>query len=402
MRILVAIASLFLIVVVLWDAFETIVLPRRVTRRIRLTSAYFRATWRPWAWACRRIRTNKRRELVLSVYGPLSLLALIVLWAVGLVAGFGVLNWAVGTRLNVAPEVADAGTYLYMSGTTFFTLGFGDVTPTGAGGRALAVLQAGLGFGVLAVVIGYLPTLYQAFSRREANISLLDARAGTPPTAAELLRRHGRARQMESLGALLEDWERWSADLMESHLSYPVLCFFRSQHDNQSWLASLTTILDACALVMVGVGGAPAWQAQLTFAMARHAVVDLSQVFNSRPHAWAESRLGGDTLARLRAGLAADGVPLSDGPEADERLTQLRRMYEPYVASLAAHLAMPLPPWIHARDEVDNWQTSAWERNPRAVARTFESVCRECPDALTGGGAARDPREPEFSLRIGD
>jgi len=399
LRILVAIASLFLIVVVLWDAFETIVLPRRVTRKLRLTVAYFRATWRPWAWVCRHIRTNKRRELVLSVYGPLSLLALIVLWAVGLVAGFGVLQWAIGSPLNVAPDVADVGTYLYMSGTTFFTLGFGDVTPINATGRALAVLQAGLGFGVLAVVIGYLPTLYQAFSRREANISLLDARAGTPPTAAELLRRHGRARQMESLNALLEDWERWSADLMESHLSYPVLCFFRSQHDNQSWLASLTTILDACALVMVGVGGAPAWQAQLTFAMARHAVVDLSQVFNSKPGEWDETRLGGDTLARLRAGLDADGVPLSDGPAADERLKQLRRMYEPYVASLAAHLAMPLPPWIHVRDEVDNWQTSAWERNPRAVARTFESVCRECPG---DAASSSDTREREFTVRIGD
>ena len=397
MRSVVAIASLFLIVVVLWDAFETIVLPRRVTRKIRLTSAYYRATWRPWSWAARRVRTNKRRELLLSVYGPITLLALIVLWAVGLVAGFGVLQWAIRTPLNVAPDVADAGTYLYMSGTTFFTLGYGDVTPINATGRALAVLQAGLGFGVLAIVIGYLPVLYQAFSRREANISLLDARAGTPPTAAELLRRHGRARQMESLNGLLEDWERWSADLMESHLSYPVLCFFRSQHDNQSWLASLTTILDACALVMVGVGGSPAWQAQLTFAMARHAVVDISQVFNSRPREWADTRMSGDTLARLRASLAADGVPLSDGPEAAERLTQLRRMYEPYVASLAAHLAMPLPPWIHERDAVDNWQTSAWERNPRAMARTFESVCRECPDGVTP-----DMREREFTVRIGD
>jgi hypothetical protein len=243
------------------------------------------------------------------------------------------------------------------------------------------VLEAGMGFGVLAIVIGYLPVLYQAFSRREANISLLDARAGTPPTAAELLRRHGRAGNMQALDKLLSDWEVWSADLMESHLSYPVLCFFRSQHDNQSWLASLTTILDSCALVMVGVDNAPTWQAQLTFAMARHTVVDLSQVFNSSPHEWQDARLPADELARLRRSLAVDNVPLREGADADEQLAELRRMYEPYVTSLADHLSMPLPPWIHERDVVDNWQTSAWERNPRRVAQTVAHACQQAQAA---------------------
>ncbi|HEV7902811.1 MAG TPA: potassium channel family protein [Pyrinomonadaceae bacterium] len=377
MRVFVAIVSCVLIVVVLWDAFEAIVLPRRVTRRLRLTTFYYPATWQPWRMLTRLVRSRKRRELLLSIYGPLSLLGLIVLWAIGLVFGFGMLHWAVGTPLNIAPEGTTLSTYLYMSGVVFFTLGFGDVTPLSGFGRFLDVLEAGMGFGVLAIVIGYLPVLYQAFSRREANISLLDARAGTPPTAAELLRRHGRTGNMEALNKLLSDWEVWSADLMESHLSYPILCFFRSHHDNQSWLASLTTILDSCALVMVGVDNAPTWQAQLTFAMARHAVVDLAQVFNSSPRAWKDARLPAAELARLRLSLAADNVPLRQGADADEQLAELRRMYEPYVASLAAHLAMPLPPWIHERDVVDNWQTSAWERNPRKVAQKVAHACQQ-------------------------
>lgn len=380
MRLLAIIASCTLIVVVLWDAFETIVLPRRVTRKLRLTTLYNNVTWRPWLWMTRLVRSRKRREIVLSIYGPLSLLSLIVLWAIGLVFAFGMLHWSIGTPLNLAAEAVDLSTYLYMSGVVFFTLGFGDVTPVSGFGRFLDVLEAGLGFGVLAIVIGYLPVLYQAFSRREANISLLDARAGTPPTAAELLRRHGRAGNMEALNKLLSDWELWSADLMESHLSYPVLCFFRSQHDNQSWLSAMTTILDSCALVMVGVDNAPTWQAQLTFAMARHAVVDISQIFNSSPRVWQDGRLPADELARLRRSLAADNVPLRDGAEADERLAELRRMYEPYVTSLAAHLAMPLPPWIHERDVVDNWQTSAWERNPRKVAETVANACRNAKE----------------------
>jgi len=378
---MVALASIGLILVVLWDAFETIVLPRRVTRRLRLTSFYYRTTWQPWLWAVRFIRSHKRRELLLSIYGPLSLLALIVLWALGLVFAFAMLHWAIGTRLNIPAEAASFNTYLYMSGVVFFTLGFGDVTPVGGVGRMLTVLQAGMGFGVLAIVIGYLPVLYQAFSRREVNISLLDARAGTPPTAAELLRRHGRGNNMKALSKLLGDWEVWSADLMESHLSYPVLCFFRSQHDNQSWLSSLTTILDSCALVMVGVDGVPTWQAQLTFAMARHTVVDLSQIFNSSPREWNDGRLCSEELVRLRRSLAADNVPLREGAGADEQLAKLRQMYEPYVTSLAAHLAMPLPPWIHERDAVDNWQTSAWERNPRKVAETVANACQQAHGA---------------------
>jgi hypothetical protein len=391
--VLIVVASFALVLVVLWDAFETIVLPRRVTRRLRITSGYYRVTWRPWRGIAALIRKKKRRETILSIYGPLSLILLIVLWATGLVFAFAMLNWAAGTRLNVDPVAHTFANYLYMSGTTFFTLGLGDVTPTDATGRLLAVLESAMGFGGLALVIGYFPVLYQAFSRRESNISLLDARAGTPPTASELLRRHGRAGSIDELTELLKDWERWAADLMESHLSYPVLCFFRSQHDNQSWLASLTTILDGCALVMVGIDGLTTWQAQLTFAMARHAVVDLSQIFNSSPAPWTDVRLDAGALDRLRSGLATDGVPLRDGADADAKLASLRKMYEPYVTSLATHLAMPLPPWIDTRAaaNADNWQTSAFERNPQEVKKTFASVCdqrraaglpptADCPD----------------------
>ena len=146
----------------------------------------------------------------------------------------------------------------------------------------LAVLEAGMGFGFLGTVIGYLPTIYSSFSRREIEISLLDARAGSPPTAAELLARFGNPPQQEVLDQIFRAWERWAAEVLESHLSYPALSFFRSQHNNQSWLGALTTILDASALVIAGVDGLRNDQAKITFAMARHAVVDLAQVVYAR------------------------------------------------------------------------------------------------------------------------
>ncbi len=362
MRAVVASLSVALLAAILLEAFETIVLPRRVTRRVRLTRLFYRVTWRPWAALARRLGSRARREAYLGFFGPLSLLLLLGVWAGGLILGFAMLQWALGSPLNVPVRRVGFGTYVYLSGTTLFTLGLGDVTPLGAVGRALTVGEAGVGFGFLALVIGYLPVIYQAFSRREANISLLDARAGSPPSAAELLRRHGQS--MDELGRLLRDWERWSADLLESHLSYPVLCYYRSQHTNQSWLAALTTILDASALVMVGIDGAPTRQAQLTFAMARHAVLDLAQIFAPGPPRTPDpDRLSPELLRRLRAALAAEGITLREDSASEARLVTLRRMYEPHVNALADYLVMPLPPWVATTDAYDNWQTGARVRS---------------------------------------
>ncbi len=228
--------------------------------------------------------------------------------------GFGLLHYGLQDKLSGALFDSHFGNALYLSGTTLFTLGMGDVVPASPMARFITVLEAGIGFGFLALVIGYLPVLYQAFSRREVTISLLDARAGSPPTAYEILRRQSGVDGMEALTELLRDWERWSADLMESHLSYPVLAYFRSQHDNQSWIASLTAILDVCALSMVGLEGMCQYQARMTFAIARHALVDLSQVFHAPPDKnAATNRLPPEALAELRKGLHAAGSALADG-----------------------------------------------------------------------------------------
>ena len=371
MFILISLLGVVLIVVVLWDVFETIVLPRRVTRRFRLTRAFYRSMWSPWSTIARRVRKSKKRETFLSVFGPLSLLMLLVFWAASLVFGFALLHWSFGSHIYTANGPAGFFTDLYYSGTTFFTLGLGDIAPINPEARAMTVIEASLGFGLLALVIGYFPVLYQAFSRREVNISMLDARAGTPPTAAELLRRHQEAQSLESLDQLLRDWEMWAADLMESHLSYPVLCFFRSQHDNQSWLGALNTVLDACSLVMVGIEGIPKWQAQLTFKMARHAVVDISQIFNTSPVKQDGARLSREDLATLRLILSECGVALRNEPGDEDTLEELRAMYEPYTRVLSNYLMMPLPGWLPKARASDNWQTSAFENTAPAPNQPF-------------------------------
>jgi hypothetical protein len=355
-----AIAGVFIIITVLWDAFETIILPRRVARWFRLTRMFYISTWTPYRAVARQIRSRKQRETFLSFFGPMSLLLLFVLWAAALIIGFGLLYYAAAS--NRDPMLSSLRTSIYMSGTTFFTLGLGDVTPHTSVERVLAVFESGLGFGFLALVVSYLPVIYQAFSRREVNIVLLDARAGSPPTAAEILRRHTGPHGEDALQELLRDWERWSAQILESHVSYPVVSYFRSQHSNESWLAALAAILDVSSLMIANVESSCARQARLTFAMCRHTVVDLAQVFYKKPLRDAPDRLPAAELQRLRTSLKQFGFNLQDTPAAEKKLADLREMYEPYLGALAVHLYVELPPWILAKEIVDNWRTSAWGR----------------------------------------
>ncbi|HJV65456.1 MAG TPA: potassium channel family protein [Geomonas sp.] len=366
MTILVTACGGALIVMVLWEGFETIILPRRVTRRFRLTRLFYRGTWLPWRTLVGMLPA-RRQETWLSFFGPLSLLALLTMWALGLIIGFALLHWSVGSIVTTQGPNSGFLTDLYLSATTFITLGLGDAVPVTGLSRFLVVIESGMGFGFLALVIGYMPPLNQTFSRREVSISLLDARAGSPPTAGQMLSRHGYPHGMDALRELLHEWEIWSADFLEGHLSYPILAYFRSQHDNQSWLGALTAILDTCALVMAGVEGFCERQAELTFAMARHALVDLSLVFRTRPRKGRHDRLPPEKLAELMEALSRSGIKLKDGP-AEQRLTELRRMYEPYVEALASYFHLKVPRWMPDERRVDNWQASSWERESASTA----------------------------------
>ena len=357
MHVLALLVGLASIATVLWDAFETVVLPRTVGRRWRLARLYYRSTWRPWARIARMFDSDNRRERFLAIYGPLSLIGLLMVWAMGLILGFATLHWSAGSRLVTPDGPARFVDDLYMSGTTFFTLGLGDVHPAGTVARVLTVAEGGMGFGLLAVVIAYFPVLYQSFSRREVRLTLLDAWAGSPPAAAEILRRLSDAGELQALDQFLQDWEYWCSEVLESHVSYPVVAYFRSQHQRQSWVSALAAVLDVSALVVVGIEGLPTWRAHVTFAIARHAAVDLTQVLHASPDAAAD-RLSPDDLEQVRRQLEGAGLRPNRSPEADARLAELRRSYEPFVVGLGRSLMMPVLPWWGPRPARDNWQTS--------------------------------------------
>jgi hypothetical protein len=374
MSILAVIFGILLIIAILQDSFETIILPRRVDRRFRISRMFYGATWATWSFIGRKLRAGNRREVYLSYYGPLSLILLLILWAAVLMFAYALLQWGLDSPMNAPEKNVTFGTYLYLSGTTFITLGLGDVTPLAGVGRFLAVAEAGMGFGFLALIIGYVPILYQAFSRREVTISLLDARAGSPPSAAEMLRRHYRTERIEELIQFLREWERWCAELLESHLSYPVLTYYRSQHERQSWLAALTTLLDTCALLLVGFEGITTPTARFSFAIARHAAVDLAQIYGTPPMHPKSNRLSSADFRRMREALAEVGLHLEHEADAEKRLAEIRQLYEPFVNALADHLLVNLPPWVILEKTVDDWQTSAWDHFAQWSPQKLEEI----------------------------
>ena len=218
----VAFGAVVLLVLTLQDVFEVMLLPRRVMRRLRFVSVFYRVTWRAWSWLASLLPRNGHREHFLGLYGALSIVLLFGIWMVGLIVGFGLLLWAAHVDTGTTSR-STLGSQLYMSGVTFFTVGYGDLVPQTRLGRLISVLEAGTGLGFIALVIGYLPVLYQLFSGREAHVIKLDGRAGSPPTALGLLQRHGGEDGIAQISMLLRDWESWGSE--RSKATSPIRCW---------------------------------------------------------------------------------------------------------------------------------------------------------------------------------
>lgn len=357
--------GILLVVLIFWDAFEVMLLPLPIRRNLRLVMLFVRLTWRTWTAIGQRLGPGERRERLLGIYGPLSLVLLICLWVGGLILGFGLIHLALQPYSFLQA--------LYFSGITFFTVGYGDLVPRSMPMKAVAVIEAGCGLGFLALVIGYLPVLYQLFARREAHVMLLDERAGLPPTATTLLKRHADGHSMDSLDQLLREWEVWASELLESHMSYPMLGFYRSQYSNQSWLAAMASITDACSLIMVGIDGVRTFQARMTFSVARLAIIELSRVLRVEEKAAAKSRLTSNEFARMKKALKESALEIVE-PDAEAQLAKFRATYEPFLVGLAEYLIVGLPKWISKSEQLDNWEED--ERGASAK-RLVEAVAPE-------------------------
>jgi hypothetical protein len=359
-QVLAVIAGAAMVVTILRDAFEVIVLPRRLAGRIRIARAYYFVSWAACRSLALKLRSQQRRETVLSYYGPLWMISLVGIWAMLMIVAFGLIQWGLGSGEVLARGRPGFWNDIYISGTTLFTLGMGDIYPKTVPARLVAVLEAGVGLGFLALVIGYLPVLYSSFSKREVFISLFDSRAGSPPTAGALLTRYARFESPEALRLLLTEFERWSAEILESHLSYPVLAWYRSQHDRQSWLATISVILDTSAVLLAVKDGRYAAEAQFAFVIARHTVIDLEETLRA-PEMPFEERLSEAHRAQFCNVLTKSGFEIGEREHFLGQLERLRASYEPSLRALSSHLVLPLPDWVPAPDAEDDWETGMHE-----------------------------------------
>ncbi len=359
MRVLVGVLGGALVALMLLEIFVSFLLPRRVKRDPRIVRQVFNYAWLPWRRVARML-PQQAGDTLLGIYGPFGVLLNLALWVGGMMLGYACLQWAGGSQL-MAGHAVGFGNDLYFSAATLASSSTAGLYAQTTFARTVQVIDAGSGLAVIAIVIGYLPSLYQAFSRREATVSQLDARAGSPPSAGRLVVRSTQRDGWAALNRYLSGWETWVAELMETHLAYPVLAYFRSQHVNQNWLAAICTLLDTCAFTIAAAPPGSVDAARFTYAIARHAVVDLSYSFQLEPLAPSEDRLPSADLEEILRQLAEVGVEAaSELARIEERLARMRASYEPYVNALAERLELGMPPWLASESPTDNWRTTEW------------------------------------------
>jgi hypothetical protein len=337
--------GIFLLVWTLFDLFRTLVTPRAARGRFRLSRMLFQPMWRPWRWVGLRTKTVQARERVLAAAAPFFFFVLLVGWVSIALLGYALILWSPAFVHGIGMGGTSFGNALYTSGTALFTLGFGGGVATGWT-RAVAVVEGATGLGLFAVVIAYLPVLYQAFNRREVGVLLLDARAGSPPSGPELLHRMGSAGVASSLPQLFAEWERWVADILESHMSYPILALFRSPHDYTSWVTSLGSVLDAATLILTAVDDQSDERAKLLYGTGVHAVEDLFYYFRLSER---ESVIQRHEFEDVLNDMKDDGFAIRPVDEAFASFTEKRAKYAPRLDALVVLLAAPPGQWIGDR-----------------------------------------------------
>lgn len=333
-----------LIGLVLWDIFQTVVLPRPSPTRIRLARNLVGLSWPLWRWRALRKLTTIEQEKILGTYAPATVLILLIAWIAIMVFGFGLVLYALREGLEPAP---DFGSSMYFAGTSVLTIGFGDITASHGLARVVSVIAGGLGLGILALGITYLFSLYASFQRREILVVRLEARAGAPPSGVALLEAYGADELRHDLAPFFGEWEAWAAEVLDTHVAYPILPYFRSSHDNVSWVSSLGAVLDASALVLTTVERGPTGAAHMIQRVGGHFVEDLANLFGWR-------RTDNPLVARsefdeARERLARAGWKLRDAENSWRSFVEMRSEYATRLNEMALYWVTPPALWIGDR-----------------------------------------------------
>jgi hypothetical protein len=337
---------------ILNDVFNTVILPRPSPARFRPSVLVTRWIWRAWRRYAEVRRDPDGRERRLGAFAPATVMILLGVWIALLIVGFSAMLLAFGD--GVAPRLTDLGAAMYFAAISLLTIGYGDYVPTELGSRLVAVAAGTVGLGIVALTITYLFSLYASFQRREVAVVTLDARAGAPPSGITLLETCAGFESDGELEQIFESWEKWAAEVLESHLAYPVLLYFRSTHDHESWVSAIGAILDATTLLLTTVDGGPRSQSSATRAIGSHLVEDIWRSFRFAPGQGDE----GPGIERpefddARSRLSAAGYALvGDADLAWAAFARSRAEYAGRLNALARFLDVPPAQWIGDRSYV--------------------------------------------------
>ncbi len=344
LRIFEIVVGVVIVVAVLNDVFQSVIVPRAVGRRFRVSANVSGPSWRFWRWYALRIIDTERRENFLGTYAPLILVVFLIVWVAGLTFGYGLIFYALREEVRPSPDI---GAAMYFAGTSLLTIGYGDFAPTSGAARFLALAAGASGLGTVAVVTAFLFSVFGAFGRRELFVVSFGARAGAPPSGVTLLETYANLEMRAALPAIFEDGQRWAADVLESHLAYPILAYFRSSHDYESWVGALGALLDASTLVLTTVREESFGQARLMNDMGRHLAHDLVGYFGLRAHSAIGVERAEFEAARER--LREAGFDVADSDTAWEAFSRLRRFYAAPLDAMTRYWRIPPAQWVGDR-----------------------------------------------------
>lgn len=334
-----------LILATTYDVFQSVVLPRPSVGRIRISFSFIRRAWGLWRPLAQRPKRLQTREAALALFAPLMLTLLLILWAFAFILGYALL--LNGLHQGLHPEPGSFGTTLLYSAGSMLSFAVGGIEPIETATHVVTAIEAGTGFSLFALVVSLLFSLFTAFQRRETAVVALDVLAGAPPTGVQLLETCAKFRMPERLTATFITWQAWTADVLETHLSYPILFFFRSSHDNEAWSNSFGAVLDAATLVLSVIENGPQGEALLFYKLGDHLIVDMARNLEfTVEHIPGVEREEFDAAAeRLRRA----GYSLRDRDAAWEQFAELRSHYAGWLNRVNANLAAPVAMWIGDR-----------------------------------------------------
>ncbi len=328
MDLLAFLAGLALVLGTWWSVTRTLIVPRGLSSR--LTAGVDRVVRWSFTTVADRFDRLETRDRILVSQGPAMLVALLAMWIALFFLGFALLMYAAGPF--TFPEA------LRQSGSSIFTLGY--ALPPGVRSVEVSFLAAATGLFVVALQISYLPTLYGAFNRREMLVTLLQSRAGVPSWGPELLARHQLVDILDNLPDFYAEWERWAADVAESHTNYPALVYFRSPSALRSWVVGLLAVLDSAALYLALAPQRAPSEARLCLRMGfvslREVCRTIGIPYDDDPHPDAPLMLTYDDFLLGVARLERVGFPMERSAEdAWPHFHGWRVNYEPLCYALA-------------------------------------------------------------------